>query len=320
MRLKVVVLIVGALLSVQVVQAQSKSAERNWIDDNHQSARAVLQDAADEMNSWFGEPKASDPAMAQLRVIFDNRWNRYDGYSIKPRIRGKIRLPTLRERLNLVFGDDSVDDEWEDNGNLAIDARGASSDRKFDVQQTKRDNSSVGLQWVVPREKQSMETKFSIGLRSRGDVYAKMKMGKDWYYEDDTKLRAELIYRYGVKSKHWVRTNFGVDYAPTEAVINSNWFYLDYRNDGEDKWGWGNTLSRRHLISESSWFNYGVYTGGRIEDDGMFFLDTYGPFIGMRSSIYRDWFFVQPELTYYNDEAEDRSHHLGVMLRFEVVF
>ena len=33
----------------------------------------------------------------------DTTWNKYDGIKIKPRVRGRIKLPTLENRLSLVL-------------------------------------------------------------------------------------------------------------------------------------------------------------------------------------------------------------------------
>ena len=35
--------------------------------------------------------------------MIDNYWNEYDNYEIKPRIRGKIKLPTLEKRLSGIW-------------------------------------------------------------------------------------------------------------------------------------------------------------------------------------------------------------------------
>lgn len=315
------ILTVLCLFSTWGVLAQSVPAEQGWVDENHQVAKTALHGAANEMNTWFGTPKAHEPAAAQLRVIVDNYWNKHDGYSIKPRLRGKIKLPTLKERLNIVFGDDSIDDELNNDGDIAANkTTPIPQNKKIDLHQARRENSSIGLQWEVPSENYSAKTRFSLGLRSRGDLYAKIKTSQNWYYGEDFRVRGELIYRYGIRSKHQVRANLGLDYATSAGVINSNQFHLEYRKKDIDEWTWGNALSRKHLIGDDAWIQYGVYMGGEISHGGDVSLNTYGPFVGARHSVYRDWLFVQPELTYYNDKAENEGHHTGVMLRLEAIF
>ena len=45
------------------------------------------------MDEWMGEPDPNQLATAGLRIMLDSQEDHYDHFSIKPRIRGKIRLP-----------------------------------------------------------------------------------------------------------------------------------------------------------------------------------------------------------------------------------
>ena len=70
-----------------------------WIDKNHQGFQDWLQNSAVEIDGWFGENQSTKPAKASLRVMMDTTWNKYDGIKIKPRVRGRIKLPTLEIAL-----------------------------------------------------------------------------------------------------------------------------------------------------------------------------------------------------------------------------
>lgn len=78
-------------------------------------------------------------------------------------------------------------------------------------------------------------------------------------------------------------------------------------------------MYRQHDLPGNKWLNYGVYAGGYIENKKPD-LNTYGPFVGWRQPFLREWLFVQTELNYYNDKKEDRSHHVGALLRLEALF
>ncbi|MEK5794912.1 hypothetical protein VXE63_22950 [Acinetobacter nosocomialis] len=39
-----------------------------------------------------------------------------------------------------------------------------------------------------------------------------------------------------------------------------------------------------------------------------------------RQPFLREWFFVQGDLNYLNDDRLDRSHYLGAMVRLEAIF
>ena len=102
----------------KIVASQEETKDKTWADKRHERFRQYLQRQAYKMDDWFGEPDPEKPARASIRVMADTTWNEYDDIEVKPRIRGKIKLPTLEKRLSLVFGDDSLDDELR--GNVAI--------------------------------------------------------------------------------------------------------------------------------------------------------------------------------------------------------
>ncbi|MFW2154001.1 hypothetical protein ACG94Q_22625, partial [Acinetobacter gyllenbergii] len=98
----------------------------------------------------------------------DNYWDKYNGYEIKPRIRGKIKLPTLERRFSVVFGDDSLDDEFDNNvANTNIDPNG--DKKRLDSRQTRDNNGSLALRWSDFSKKLPFETDADLGIRSGDD-------------------------------------------------------------------------------------------------------------------------------------------------------
>lgn len=317
---------VTALLSQPVFAQQSNDVPPpwlieglEWVDTNHKEAQFILQKTAKEIDSWFGMPEVQQSAEAQLRILLDTHWDQYNGWILKPRLRGKIKLPALKERLNLVFGDDTIDNELDGAANIASESTNAP--KKLNLRQARRENSSVGLQWELPDQLKDVKTRFSLGLRSGGDIYAKIKVSKEWHHSSIAGTRTEFIYRYGLKSRHYIRSNTEFSYAPTEQAVNSNQFSVEYyHNRKTDGWSWANNLSRKHPTGKDTWFNYGLHVGGHITNGGVFSINSYGPFAGLRTHLYSDWLFVQPELTYYNDKVGSKNHHVGIMIRLEAQF
>lgn len=298
----------------------AQSAEENWLDSGHSAVQDTLQTTADGINDWFGSPEESGDARVSLRVMMDNRWNEYDGYSLRPRVRGRLKLPTLEDRLSVVFGDERLEYEQKNPNDIMAESRDVAQGRGFSLNEARRDNSSLGLSWQAPVKDEELDLDLGLGIRSGGDIYARAKLNKTWYHQNDWETFGELIYRYGLKSEHYVRGNWDFSHVPSSGIILSNQLHVDYRNDdGDEGWGWGNSVSRKHMTGQDTWFNYGLYAGGAFEDNHAE-LNTYGPFAGMRMNVYRKWFFVQPEVTYYNDKAENRDHHFGAMLRLEAQF
>lgn len=295
-------------------------AEENWVDTQHKSIRQTLSDWSNEIDSWFGTPDPRNPASANLRIMLDSEWNRYDGYSIKPRIRGKIKLPTLKQHVSVVFGDEDLDNQSRDNNQLHRNYKTPlKQDKKYDTKQSRNDNASLALRWSKQAKEIGIDTDLDLGIRSGADIFLRFKAAKTWQHNDVFSTRLEQIYRYGINSKHYLRTNLENKFIRTEQLFINNHTFLEYKHDIDEEIFWGNSLYQQHDFDGYKRLNYGLFVGGEIQNKKAD-ISHYGPFINWRQPIWREWLFIQPELHYYNDKKQDRKHHLGAFFRIEAVF
>ncbi len=124
----------------------------HWLDSSHEYATGQAQALTEWMDSFFGEPDYEvELPESLLRLDFTTKWDQEDGNNNNVRLRGKLRLPGLSERLNLVFSDDSGDD-------LNLDDR-SNNGRNLD--------SGVGFLYEVSQTK-----------RSRVDLTARAELGR----------------------------------------------------------------------------------------------------------------------------------------------
>lgn len=309
----------ATLLVLSYLPLQS-FAETSWVDNSYANVRSTLHSWSNSIDSWFGTPDPDKPASASLRIMLDNEWNHYDGYSIKPRIRGKIKLPTLKQHLNLVFGDEDLDNQSRDKNQLHRNYKTPlSEDKKYDSKQSRNDNASLALRWSNQTKEFGVETDLDLGIRSGADLFVRAKIAKDWKHTDIFSTRLEQIYRYGINSKHYLRTNLENKFWETKQLFINNHTYLEYQHDLDETLFWGNSLYRQHDFAGHKRLNYGVLAGGEIKHKKAD-LDVYGPFINWRQPIWKEWLFIQPELHFYNSKKDDRSHHLGAFFRVEAIF
>ena len=124
-----------------------QTADRTWLDRNQLKIRDWADHTSHKIDNWFGKTDPEKPASATLRVIVDNSWNKHDGYEIKPRIRGKVKLPTLERKVSLVFGDDSLDNELDNNVAITNENLSNSNNKTLDRQRTRENNSAFALRW-----------------------------------------------------------------------------------------------------------------------------------------------------------------------------
>lgn len=310
----------ASLLILLGTYSSASLANTTWADKQHKTVKDTLHDWSNAIDSWLGTPDPSKPASASLRIMLDSEWNRYDGYSIKPRIRGKIKLPTLKQHLSVVFGDEDLDNHSRDKNQTHPNYKSPlEQDKKYDSKQSRNDNASLALRWSKQADQLGIETDLDLGIRSGADIFVRAKAAKTWTYNDQYSTRLEQIYRYGINSKHYLRTNLENKYQRTESTFINNHTFLEYAHDIDETLFWGNSLYQQHDFSGYKRLNYGLFFGGEIKDKKIN-LDYYGPFINWRQPILREWLFIQPEVHYYNDKKLDRKHHLGAFFRIEAIF
>ncbi|OTG67193.1 hypothetical protein [Acinetobacter silvestris] len=301
------------------VPTTTETEDLTWADHTQKSIRNWADQTAIKMDHWFGDSNPDKPATATLRILADNSWNKYDHYEIQPRIRGKIRLPTLEKRLSVVFGDDSLDNEIYNNIAITNENTDTATNKNIDRKQIKDDNSSIALRWSQMSKKLPFDVDADLGIRSGSDIYARLKAEKDWTLSNNFSFHAEQIYRYGIKSENYLRTNLELTHArPNQAFLSSQ-FNLTYADEQEDHLTWDNRIYRQHQFFQNNRFNYGIYTGGYYNDSDLR-LNSWGPFISWRQPLWREWFFVQGDLNYFNDHREDRSNFVSALVRLEALF
>lgn len=49
-------------------------------------------------------------------------------------------------------------------------------------------------------------------------------------------------------------------------------------------------------------------------------FNYWGPFVSYRQPIWRNWLFIQPEISFYNDKDKDRKHFIQTFVRLEAIF
>lgn len=303
----------------KIVPLTEVTENQTWFDRRQKSIRNWADNTAHKIDGWFGDTNPQKPASAKLRVIIDNDWNEHDGYEVKPRIRGSIKLPTLENRLSVVFGDDSLDNEIDNNIAITNENPSGNTDKTLDGKRIRDDNSSIALRWSELSKKFPFEFDADLGLRSGDDLYARLKASRDWKLSNDFSFHAEQIYRYGIDSENYLRTNLELTHARPNQAFISNQFYLTYADEQDDDLTWDNRTYRQHQFFEGNRFNYGIYTGGYYNNDDLR-LNSWGPFVSWRQPVWREWFYVQGDLNYFNDAREDRDHYPRALIRLEALF
>ena len=302
------------------VSANALAEDTNWVDKQHQNVQNKLHSWSNGINDWLGETDPNKPAKASLRVMADSEWDKHNGFSVKPRVRGKIKLPVLKKRLSVVFGDEDIENREGDKGRVGGNYRNLEREKYYNSKEARNDSASIGLRWSREIAKYGIESDLDGGIRSRGDIFGRLRISKLWVWNDTYSTRLEQIYRYGHKSRHYLRTNLENKFIDGETTFIMNHSYFEYKNRKKDERRyWGNSLYRQHDFGNMKTFNYGLYVGGRL-DRNHSKLNSWGPFVTYRQPIYKDWLFIKPEISFYNDRDNDYSHYIRTFVRIEAIF
>lgn len=299
-----------------------------WTDEKRQEVKTQLNHWAHNMDGWFGEPDPKKPARASLRLVLDTHWanDPVEGQEtrVEPRVRGRLRLPVLEERLSLIIGDEELDEDTFLKQSATADARPTNSNQLINRRKTREDNTSIALRWSrfddAIEEQLGVKTDVDLGVRSVDDIYVKVSVDKDWYEGPKVTVSNDNFYRYGLDSEHYVRGGLTLKYGADANRFINNRTTLRYRNrDDEESTDWNNDLRHVHHLGKEKKLAYGISTSGYF-DQNKSTLNSYGPAISYRQPIWREWLYIQTELNYYNDKTEDKDHYPAALLRMEALF
>ena len=76
----------------------------SWVEVSHTYATEQVQALTEWMDNFFGDPTYDlEKAESHVRFVWHNSFDEEDDYNTKVRVRGKLRMPRISKRLNLVF-------------------------------------------------------------------------------------------------------------------------------------------------------------------------------------------------------------------------
>ncbi len=272
-----------------------------WVDTSHTAITNQAQALTEWMDAFFGDPNYNlEQAESFLRLEFIQQWDEEDGSDFNLRLRGKVQLPQISKRLNLVFQDDDEEDGL--------------------TEEERQQEDQVGLQYKL-REKSRSRVDVTLGWSSDGP-----RPGVRYRYEDS--LNDRTSYRYLQRLQHdsgdgfYTTGRFDINHILDENKI------LRWGNRG--LWGeetegveWRTALSlrQRHKLDTKRpvAINYFTSINGVTRPDS--FVKNYRLGLLWRRQIYRDYLFFEVEPAYnYRRRTleEEREPAWSVVLRLEV--
>ena len=283
-------------------EAVSESPD-GWVEGGHRYAARK----ADEMTQWVDNFFGNDErdleqaySRLRLRTIYD--WDDRLDNEIKVRLGGKVSLPQISERLDLVFRGEDMDG-FNDRG-----VEDADEDR-------------IGLQYEVgPADRRNGRFKLTVGFGSSGP-----KPGIKYVYQDalaeTVNFRFTQRFTYDLGEGGYGSSRFVVDKALRERELIRAYtrFLYGERTEGTE---WSTSLSYARGWEGASgrvgasW----LYVGADGQTEPYNFVKNYKVGMRIRRQAYKDFLFweIEPSYNWRIDEPYfDREGAWRIELRLE---
>ncbi|WP_371375028.1 hypothetical protein [Thalassotalea aquiviva] len=280
----------------------------DWLYGFHDTISDSVFGTAKWFDSFFGADEIEEvgvESLARIQLGWEPRARDFDVFSQRFRVR--VKLPNLKNKVDLIFSDD-LDDESINK--QFSEARSPQSDHK-------EDSFSAAIR-VINADKLSKFIDTRLGITG-GDVFVKTRYKWDKVYNDkhhfevqpslyyylDEGLGSKLFleYEYGLAADKQLRTSYSVKVS--ESFSGNKWrhgFYYLHQLD--------------HLRATS----LGVVIKGEDNSEKGYNVENYTLSYRYRINAYRKWLFFEIEPFFEWPEDEDYKFTPGIALRVEGFF
>ncbi|KZX56514.1 hypothetical protein A3709_05275 [Halioglobus sp. HI00S01] len=279
------------------------AAEPDEGSDSLDERRANLDNRAQELAYWldgfFGDPQYDlDKPESVVRLIAITDWDEEDGAEFKFRVRGKVQLPNVSKKLNLVFrGEESDDDE-----------------------ELERYDDSVALEYKL---NEGTRSKFdaTIGYSSRG-VRPGVRYRNEGPFTRNSSYRWVQQLQYTNKDGFYTTTriDFNRSFGENYGIRWDNRGIYGEETEGIE---WRSKLSLRQRLGvdtdRPTALSYFAAVNGvtQVED----FTKNYRLGVRFRRQFYKDYLFLElePAYNWRRKEYEDnRDTVFSINIKLEM--
>lgn len=274
-----------------------------WLDQTQSIASNSANSLANQLDRFFGVQRSDiEAAYSALRLTTIQSWNDIDDFETGVRLRGKVYLPRINERISLIFSE-------EDGDGTTYYTQNAAS---ITQQETTRVNLELDL-----AEESAHHLYFRVGLRSglKGRVSMRYRYEPESTGKTENRFTQSLYFKDGKGFGSFSR--YQLDHVISDDVL------LRWTNDlrfEETFTGSEYTTSLEYLVRRSndtamSWY-------ARINGESSpGFVASYDLGVRIRKNIAREWLFIElePGYTWRKEGALlDREGSPYIFLRLEM--
>lgn len=241
-------------------------------------------------------------------------WDDRDGLDTRLRLRARLALPTLENRLQLLFG--RVDDR-----EIIEDSRAQGATLPSSFARVEDEAWLLGLGY----SKQSrLENGFDFGagirIRTPVDPYVKGTYRHNFIFSDATTLRARQTVFWRDSRGLGETTEIDLDHLLSPRLL-LRWDNTGTVANDVGRLEWSTAMILFQSLGERRAISYTSFVAGILNDDVP--VRDYGVELRYRQQVFRKWLFLdlRSGLTWPKSEPEeDRDINPGVGIGFEMYF
>ncbi len=267
------------LKSENVATAARERAER-WVDSSHRFATDRTMALTRWVDSFFGDMDGdAEIAESRLRLKITADWDERLGTETRVSVGGKVNLPRLADRVDLVF-------------------RGDDPDELVPGDEDDPSQSQVGLQVMLDESASgNHRTDFTVGLSGAGP-----KPGVKYRYKTlwgpNTSFRFSQRAQYDFDDGGFATTKLDIDYALSRrSLIRTQNRVLYGENSDGAEWSSNIGVVRQWAVENGFERAAYLYAGIRGHTEPDSYRENYQVGLRLRAQAIREFLFFELEPT-----------------------
>ncbi|MEH6587297.1 MAG: hypothetical protein V7720_12110 [Halioglobus sp.] len=272
----------------------------NWVDSSQSVAAEQAHAVVEWMDEFFGDPSYDlEKAESFLRLELENDWEQNEGNDFGVRLRGKIQLPRISKRVDLIFSEEETDatgrEEREDLDSISLQLKVREGDRS-------RFDATMGFS--------SGHLKPGVRYRNEGDL----DFGRSYRYIQ------RLQYEDGENLFTVGQVDLFQAFNERDVLRWSSRFKYGDHSEGVE-WRTRLSLFQRFGQGTKRPLALNHFASIRGETDPTSFIKNYRLGTLWRRQVYRDFLFVElePAMNYRRADYEDtRELSWSFVIRLEI--
>lgn len=267
------------LKSENVATAARERAER-WVDSSHRFATDRTMALTRWVDSFFGDMDGdAEIAESRLRLKITADWDEHLGTETRVSVGGKVNLPRLADRVDLVF-------------------RGDDPDELVPGDEDDPSQSQVGLQVMLDESASgNHRTDFTVGLSGAGP-----KPGVKYRYKTlwgpNTSFRFSQRAQYDFDDGGFATTKLDIDYALSRrSLIRTQNRVLYGENSDGAEWSSNVGVVRQWAVENGFERAAYLYAGIRGHTEPDSYRENYQVGLRLRAQAIREFLFFELEPT-----------------------